>query len=70
MHAASYEFLMKLKESDECHQSLSLWVGSGDKTRLKRNLLTMHMGNKNFVVFNFHKWFMTREKKETKINSL
>ena len=45
---------MKPKESAKCHQSLSLWVGSGDMTiRLKHNLLTMHMGNKNFVALTF-----------------
>ena len=32
MHTASYEFLMKLEESAGCHQTLSSWVGSGDKT--------------------------------------
>ena len=33
MHTASYEFLMKPKESAGCHQTLSAWVGSGDETR-------------------------------------
>ena len=33
MHAASYEFLMKPKESAGCHHTLSTWVGSGDETR-------------------------------------
>ena len=32
MHTASYEFLMKPKESAGCHQTLSVWVGSGDET--------------------------------------
>ena len=32
MHTASYEFLMKLKESAGCHQTLSTQVGSGDET--------------------------------------
>ena len=32
MHTAIYEFLMKLKESAECHQTLSARVGSGDET--------------------------------------
>ena len=32
MHTASYEFLMKLKESAGCHRTLSAWVGSGDGT--------------------------------------
>ena len=32
MHTASYEFLMKLKESAGCHRTLSMWVGSGDET--------------------------------------
>ena len=32
MHTASYEFLMKPKESARCHQTLSAWVGSGDET--------------------------------------
>ena len=34
MHTASYELLLKPKESARCHQTLSAWVGSGDKTRL------------------------------------
>ena len=33
MHTASYEFLMKPKESAGCHQTLSARVGSGDETR-------------------------------------
>ena len=32
MHTASYEFLMKPKESVGCHQTLSARVGSGDET--------------------------------------
>ena len=32
MHTASYEFLIKPKESARCHQTLSVWVGSGDET--------------------------------------
>ena len=32
MHTASYEFLMKPKESAGCHQTLSAQVGSGDET--------------------------------------
>ena len=32
MYTASYEFLIKLKESAGCHQTLSAQVGSGDKT--------------------------------------
>ena len=32
MHTASYEFLMKPKESARCHQTLSARVGSGDET--------------------------------------
>ena len=32
MHTASYEFLMKPKESAGCHQTLSARVGSGDET--------------------------------------
>jgi len=32
MHTASYEFLMKPKESAGCHQTLSVRVGSGDET--------------------------------------
>ena len=35
MHTASYEFLMKPKESAGCHQTLSARVGSGDETILK-----------------------------------
>ena len=35
MHTASYEFLMKPKESAGCHQTLSARVGSGDETSLK-----------------------------------
>ena len=34
MHTASYELLLKPKESARCHQTLSARVGSGDKTRL------------------------------------
>ena len=34
MHTASYEFLMKPKESAGCHQTLSARVGSGDKTTM------------------------------------
>ena len=33
MRTASYEFLMKPKESAGCHQTLSARVGSGDETR-------------------------------------
>ena len=33
MHTASYEFLMKPKESAGCHKTLSARVGSGDETR-------------------------------------
>ena len=33
MHTASYEFLMKPKESAGCHQTLSTRVGSGDETK-------------------------------------
>ena len=33
MHTASYEFLVKPKESAGCHQTLSAWVESGDETR-------------------------------------
>ena len=39
MHAASYEFLMKPKDSAGCHQTLSVWVGSGDKTTSNHALL-------------------------------
>jgi len=35
MHTASYEFLMKPKESAGCHQTLSVWVGSGGETTSK-----------------------------------
>ena len=35
MHTASYEFLMKPKESAGCHQTLSAQVGSGDETSFK-----------------------------------
>ena len=34
MHTASYEFLMKPKESARCHQTLSARVGSGDETSI------------------------------------
>jgi len=37
MHTASYEFLMKPKESAGCHQTLSSRVGSGDETTLQSN---------------------------------
>ena len=36
MHTASYEFLMKPKESAGCHQTLSAQVGSGDETTRQR----------------------------------
>ena len=32
MHTASYEFLMRLKESAGCHQTHSARVESGDET--------------------------------------
>ena len=38
MHTASYEFLMKPKESAGCHQTLSARVGSGDETKLREEL--------------------------------
>ena len=40
MHTASYEFLMKPKESAGCHQTLSSRVGSGYKTSHTRLTLT------------------------------
>jgi len=40
MHTASYEFLMKPKESDGCHQTFSVWVGYGDETSHTRLMLT------------------------------
>ena len=36
MHTASYEFLIKPKESAGCHQTLSARVGSGDETTRPR----------------------------------
>jgi len=44
MHTASYELLMKPKESAGCHQTLSLWVGSGEKTRVHLHHTCDHMG--------------------------
>ena len=38
MHTASYEFLMKPKESAGCHQTLSARLGSGDETISKGEL--------------------------------
>ena len=38
MHTASYEFLMKPKESAGCHQTLSARVGSGDETSCEADL--------------------------------
>ena len=38
MHTASYEFLMKPKESAGCHQTLSARVGSGDETKAREEL--------------------------------
>ena len=40
MHTASYEFLMKPKESARCHHTLSSWVGSGYETSHTRLALT------------------------------
>ena len=40
MHTGSYEFLMKPKESAECHWTLSSWVGSGHKTSRRKPYLT------------------------------
>ena len=36
MHTASYEFLIKPKELAGYHQTLSTWVGSGDKTMFSK----------------------------------
>ena len=41
MHTASYEFLMKSKESAGCLQTLSTRVGSGDETN--RLLSEVHL---------------------------
>ena len=38
MHTASYEFLIKPKESAGCHQTLSSRVGSGDETNKSHDL--------------------------------
>ena len=38
MHTASYEFLMKPKESAGCHQTLSARVGSGDETMVHQTV--------------------------------
>ena len=43
MHTASYEFLMKPKESAGCHQTLSARVGSGDET-MKKTLMAHNLG--------------------------
>ena len=40
MHRASYEFLMKPKESAGCHQTLSARVGSGDETSHSQSTTT------------------------------
>ena len=42
MHTASYEFLMKPKESAGCHQTLSARVGSGLGTRLRWRRIRHH----------------------------
>ena len=39
MHTASYELLIKLKESAECHQTLPSRVGSGHETRVTQERL-------------------------------
>ena len=41
MHTASYEFLIKPKESAGCHQTLSARVGSGDETSATGTLTTV-----------------------------
>ena len=41
MHTASYEFVMKPKESARCHQTLSSRVGYGDKTTYTNMLVTV-----------------------------
>ena len=38
MHTVSYEFLIKPKESAECHQTLSFWVGSSNETNSRWHL--------------------------------
>ena len=62
MHTASYEFLMKPKESARCHQTLSARVGSGDETTvLAAHPLPFSMrarrepGNKAISVWAGHK---------------
>ena len=45
MHTASYEFLMKPKESARCHQTLSTRVGSGDETSIYEECVSKY-GNK------------------------
>ena len=42
MHTASYEFLMKPKDSAGCHQTLSVRVGSGDETTSNHALLARY----------------------------
>ena len=44
MHTASYEFLMKPKESAGCHQTLSARVGSGDETKFGSQTLPVWAG--------------------------
>ena len=39
MHKVSYEFLIKPKESAECHQTLSFWVGSWNETNSRWQLI-------------------------------
>ena len=53
MHTASYEFLMKPKESAGCHQTLSARVGSGDETSIIPALFALHFGMPSLHLFTF-----------------
>ena len=54
MHTASYEFLMKPKESAGCHQTLSTRVGSGDETTTSYELFVFrhNMGGAGAKIIN------------------
>ena len=54
MHTASYEFLMKPKESARCHQTLSSRVGSGYKTSHTR--LTHMYCIKVCIYGDYYRW--------------
>ena len=50
MHTASYEFIMKPKESAGCHQTLSAQVGSGDETSIVLFLPSCHQNEAEYNI--------------------